>query len=85
MPSNPQLKLMTELLKIEGINVINYSLIEPMGMVLYLENIDRQATCIHCGSITRKLHQNHELTVRDLPFGERPIYSGSRIDEVQVS
>ena len=54
--------------------MINYSLIEPMGMVLYLENIDRQATCIHCGSITRKLHQNHELTVRDLPFGKRPIY-----------
>jgi transposase len=74
MPSNPQLKLMTDLLKLEGVSVINYQSIEGIGMVLYLENTKQEATCIYCSATTKKLHQNNELTIRDLPFGEQSIY-----------
>ncbi|CCH97120.1 MAG: transposase family protein [Microcystis sp. 53602_E8] len=74
MPSNPQLKLMTELLHLEGVVVTNYQIITDAGIVLHLENMSRESQCIHCGSKTEKLHQNNELTIRDLPFGEQALY-----------
>jgi transposase len=74
MPSNSQLNLMTNVLQLEGIIVIDYQLIEGMGIVLSLEKVDKKATCIYCGSVTRKLHQNNELTIRDLPWGEQSVY-----------
>ena len=74
MPSNSQLNLMTNILRLEGFTVIDYQLIEGMGIVLSLEKVHKQATCIYCGSVTRKLHQNNELTVSDLPWGEEDVY-----------
>ena len=74
MPSNSQLNLMTNVLQLEGFTVIDYQLIEGMGIVLSLEKLAKNATCIYCGSVTRKLHQNNELTVRDLPWGKQDIY-----------
>lgn len=74
MPSQPQLKLMTELLKIEGLKIVNYQSLREDGMVLYVEKIQQSASCIYCGAETRKLHKNNELTIRDLPWGETDIY-----------
>jgi len=74
MSSNPQLKLMTELLHLEGVVVTNYQIITDIGIVLHLENMSRESQCIHCGSKTEKVHQNNELTIRDLPFGEQALY-----------
>jgi transposase len=74
MPSNSQLNLMTNVLQLEGVIVIDYQLIEGMGIVLSLEKVEKKATCIYCGSVTRKLHQNNELTIRDLPWGEQSVY-----------
>lgn len=74
MASNAQLNLMTNLLKLEELAVINYQIIEEIGVVLHLEKIDKTATCTYCGAKTRKLHQNNELTIRDLPWGEQPVY-----------
>ena len=74
MPSNSQLNLMTNVLQLEGFIVIDYQLIEGMGIILSLEKVDKKATCIHCGSVTKKLHQNNELTIRDLPWGEQSVY-----------
>ena len=74
MPSNSQLNLMTNILRLEGFTVIDYQLIEGMGIVLSLEKVHKQATCLYCGSVTRTLHHNNELTVRDLPWGEEDVY-----------
>ena len=74
MPSNPQLKLMTELLKLEGVIVTNYQIIKEIGIVFHIENIERKTNCIYCGKESRKLHQNNELTIRDLSFGEQEVY-----------
>ncbi|TRV67869.1 MAG: transposase family protein, partial [Microcystis panniformis Mp_MB_F_20051200_S6] len=74
MPSNPQLKLMTDLLHLEGVVVTNYQIITDIGIVLHLENMSRESQSIHCGSKTEKVHQNNELTIRDLPFGEQALY-----------
>ncbi|MCA2508050.1 hypothetical protein [Microcystis sp. M62BS1] len=47
MPSNPQLKLMTELLHLEEVVVTNYQIITDMAIVLHLENMSRESQCIH--------------------------------------
>lgn len=65
---------MTNLLKLEGVRVINYQLIEQMGMVLYIENIDKKTPCTFCCTPTHKIHQNNQLTIRDLPWGEQAVY-----------
>ena len=74
MPSNPQLKLMTDLLDLGGVIVTNYQIIAEVGVVLHLESTENQATCPCCGSKSSKLHQNNELTIRDLPWGEQAVY-----------
>lgn len=55
MPSNSQLNLMTNVLQLEGFAVIDYQLIEGIGIVLSLEKLEKESTCIYCGSVTRKL------------------------------
>jgi transposase len=65
---------MTNLLHLEGVVVTNYQIITDIGIVLHLENIERETNGIYCGNKTGKLHQNNELTIRDLPFGEQALY-----------
>lgn len=65
---------MTELLQLEGVIVTNYQIIKEIGIVFYIENIERKTNCIYCGKESRKLHQNNELTIRDLSFGEQEVY-----------
>ena len=65
---------MTELLKLEGVIVTNYQIIKEIGIVFHIENIERKTNCIYCGKESRKLHQNNELTIRDLSFGEQEVY-----------
>ena len=74
MPSNPQLKLMTDLLQLEGVTVTNYQHLENIGIVLFLEKVEKKATGIHCDASTQKLHQNHSLAIRDLPWGQQEVY-----------
>jgi transposase len=65
---------MTELLNLEGVVVTNYQIITDIGVVLHLENIERETDCIYWENKTEKLHQNNQLTIRDLPFGEQTLY-----------
>ena len=65
---------MTELLQLEGVIVSNYQIIKEIGIVFHIENIERKTNCIYCGKESRKLHQNNELTIRDLSFGEQEVY-----------
>jgi transposase len=51
-----------------------YHIIDEIGYVICLENKQSKATCPHCGTESDKLHQNHPLTVRDLPFCEHYVY-----------
>ncbi len=74
MASYPQRKLMTDILSISGFIVKEHRLIEEVGLVLYLENLNSIVTCPNCGTNTDKLHQNYELTLRDIDWGEQNIY-----------
>ena len=75
MASNVELHLMNQLLKLEGMKVIDYRIIENIGIFLSLKNTKKQTICPRCGKTTDLLlHQNNHCTIRDLPFGEQPIY-----------
>ncbi len=75
MASNVELHLMNQLLKLEGMKVIDYRIIEDIGIFLSLKNTKKQTICPGCGKTTDfLLHQNNYCIIRDLPFGEEPIY-----------
>ena len=75
MASNIELHLMNQLLKLEGMKVIDYRIIEGIGIFLSLKNTLQQTICPRCGKTTDfLLHQNNSCTIRDLPFGEQSVY-----------
>ena len=74
MASNSELYLMTQLLNLEGVRVIDYRIIEGIGIILSLENTKKEVICPNCGQTTDLLHQNNFQTVRDLSFGQQSVY-----------
>ena len=74
MSSKSQLKTINEIINIDGITVTAYKILDEIGYFIYLENQQLKAVCPHCGTESNKLHENHQLTVRDLPFGEHDVY-----------
>lgn len=74
MPSNPELKLMTKLLNLDGMKVKDYQFLDQIGICLYVENETKEIVCPKCGKKTNKIHQNHYSAVRDLPLMEQPVY-----------
>ena len=74
MASNSELYLMTQLLNLEGVKVIDYRIIEGIGIILSLENTKKEVVCPSCGQTSDLLHQNNFQTVRDLSFGEQSVY-----------
>ena len=74
MASNSELYLMTRLVNLSGVKVIDYRIIEGIGIILSLENIHKQVVCPACGQTTDLLHQNNFQTVRDLSFGQQAVY-----------
>lgn len=74
MASNHQLSLMTDLLDLPGMKVIDYRLKDGIGIIVSLEKQKKKAICPECGSATDKLHQNHRLTIKDLPISSQAVY-----------
>jgi transposase len=74
MASNAQLKTINEILKIDEMIVTAYQLITDIGYVICLKNQREKVSCPDCGNLSDKLHQNHWLTIKDLPMGEHSVY-----------
>ncbi len=74
MPSSPQISLMTKIVNLEGVNVINYSIVENVGIFLYIEEMDKGGVCLNCQSKTQKIHKNIKATVRDIPMGDQDVF-----------
>ena len=67
-------KLLTELLNIEGIKVISQRQHEGIGIILELEPIEKESVCPRCQTKSHRVHQNHRYIVKDLPWGEKPVF-----------
>ncbi|MEH2221029.1 MAG: ISL3 family transposase [Nostoc sp.] len=68
------MKILTELLDLDDIKVISHRLHAGIGIILQPESKKLDATCPNCGTKSHKLHQNHRYIVKDLPFGEKPVF-----------
>lgn len=67
-------KVLTELLNIQGIKVTQMSQLPGIGIILQVESIHRESNCHHCGTKSNRLHQNHRYVVKDLSWGEQPVF-----------
>jgi len=67
-------KVLTELLNIQGIKVTQMSQLPGIGIILQVESIHKESHCHHCGTKSNRLHQNHRYVVKDLSWGEKPVF-----------
>lgn len=68
------IKLLTELLNIEGIKVISQRQHEGIGIIFLIEPIRKESGCPRCATKSHRIHQNHRYIVKDLPWGEKPVF-----------
>jgi transposase len=74
MSSKRDIKILTELLDLGDIKVISHRLHDGIGIILQTESKKSSSICPRCGTSSQKLHQNHRHIVKDLPFGDKPIF-----------
>lgn len=74
MTAKKGIKLLTELLNLEGIKVISHRQHERIGIILQLEPIRKESVCPRCRTKSHRVHQNHRYIVKDLPWGEKPVF-----------
>jgi transposase len=74
MFSKKGIKLLTELLNLEGIKVISQRQHEGIGIILQLEPIGKESVCPRCQTKSHRVHQNHRYIVKDLSWGENQVF-----------
>jgi transposase len=47
---------------------------EGIGIILQIEPIGKESICPRCGTKSHRVHQNHRYIVKDLPWGEKPVF-----------
>lgn len=74
MNRQQNIKILTELLDLKDVKVISHRLHIGIGIILQIASIKSYSTCPRCGTKSHRLHQNHRYIVKDLPFGEKPVF-----------
>jgi len=74
MSTKQELKLLTELLSLEGVNVSSHRQYQGIGIILQIEAIEKKSICGRCGSKSNKLHQNRLHIIKDLSWGEKAVF-----------
>src|SRR5919202_1477713 len=74
MTAKKGIKLLTELLNIEGIKVMSQRQHEGIGIIFQIEPIRKEIVSPRCGTKSHSVHQNHRYIVKDLPWGEKPVF-----------
>jgi len=74
MTSKKEIKLLTELLELSGVKVVSRHQHKGIGILLQIEPIRQESICHRCGEKSHKLHQNHRYILKDLPWGESPVF-----------
>ena len=74
MVNKRDIEILTELLDLEEVKVISHRLHDGIGIILQTEPIKSYSMCPHCCTKSSKLHQNHRHIIKDLSFGEKPVF-----------
>ncbi len=59
MKFKKNIKILTQILNIEGVKVISHSQYKGIGIILQIESLTNDCVCPRCGMKSHKLHQNH--------------------------
>lgn len=68
------IKILTQLLNIDGVKVISHRQYKGVGVILQIESIKMESVCPRCGTRSYRLHQNHRHIIKDLPLGEQQLF-----------
>jgi transposase len=74
MSTKKELKLLTELLGLEGVKVTSHRQYEGIGIILQVEAIEKESVCGRCGLNSNRLHQNRWHIIKDLSWGEKTVF-----------
>ena len=74
MSTKKELKLLTEILNLEGVKVSSHRQYEGIGIIIQVEAIEKGSVCGRCGSNSNKLHQNRWHIIKDLSWGEKTVF-----------
>ncbi len=74
MKFKKNIKILTQILNIEGVKVISHSQYKGIGIILQIESLTNDCVCPRCGMKSHKLHQNHRYIIKDLPLGEQQVF-----------
>lgn len=74
MLTKNELKLLTEVLNLEGVKVSHKHQREGIGIILKIESIAKESACNICGTKSNRLHQNHQQIIKDLDWGEQAVF-----------
>ena len=72
--TSKNLKILTQLLNLEGVKVVSHRQYKGIGVILQTESIKAESICPRCGTKSNRLHQNHRYTIKDLPLGEQEVF-----------
>lgn len=64
---------LTKILGLKGVVVKSQKVIED-SLILEIEKEGKTAICPRCHQKSHRLHQNHYSLVKDLPWGEQPVF-----------
>ena len=68
------IKVLTEILDLKDVRVMSQRIHAGIGIILQTESSKSYSICPNCGATSHKLHQNHRHIIKDLPFGEKPVF-----------
>jgi transposase len=74
MSTKKEIKLLTELLGLEGMRVCSQQQHQGIGIILQIEPMVKESRCHRCGKKSSRLHQNHRYIVKDLSWGEKLVF-----------
>ena len=74
MFTKKEVKLLTEVLNLEGVKVAAKHQHEGIGIISRIESIEKKSVCNRCGLKSDKLHQNHQQIIKDLNWGEQAVF-----------
>jgi transposase len=68
------IKILTQTLNLPNYVAQDVRTLEGIGIVIHVESQNNFAICPRCNTKSHHLHQNHDRTIEDLPWGEYPVY-----------
>jgi transposase len=64
---------LTKILDLAEVTVKSQRILDS-SIILEVEKTEKTASCPRCGTVSRRLHQNHWSLIKDLPWGKKEVF-----------